>query len=165
VIFETERKKSRHILHQHWYICLIVLPVRRNRQPRSLLTVASATCAPMFQPNPHQRNVCYHPNVSRFRQQTLPTANRKHFFINIVCIKSFCQQKPHNRTVFLGSTLLNTLSPFWLLKPVWEHAHTRLLPRLSCSWNVLLSRDTENLLRSLQLFYFACSLAPSPCTC
>jgi hypothetical protein len=29
-------------------------------------------------------------------------------------------------------------SPFWLLKPASEHAHARLLPRVSWSWTVLL---------------------------
>jgi hypothetical protein len=33
-------------------------------------------------------------------------------------------------------------SSFWLLKPASEHAHARLLPRLSWSWNVLLPNDT-----------------------
>jgi hypothetical protein len=46
---DTERKTchirtwgknvSRHILNQHLYTCLIALPVRRNPQHRSLLTV------------------------------------------------------------------------------------------------------------------------------
>jgi hypothetical protein len=31
-----------------------------------------------------------------------------------------------------------TRSPFSLLKPASEHSHARLLPRLSCSWTVLL---------------------------
>jgi hypothetical protein len=37
-------------------------------------------------------------------------------------------------------------SPFWLLKPASEHAHARLLPRLSWmswSWTVLLTSDTH----------------------
>jgi hypothetical protein len=44
-------------------------------------------------------------------------------------------------------------SPFWLLKPASEYAHSRLLPILS-SWTVLLSGHTENLLCPLHLFYF-----------
>jgi hypothetical protein len=33
--------------------------------------------------------------VNRFTRQTLPTINRKHFIINILCIKPFClQRKP-----------------------------------------------------------------------
>jgi hypothetical protein len=34
-------------------------------------------------------------------------------------------------------------SPFWLLKPACEHAHVRLLPRLSWNWTVLLPSDTH----------------------
>jgi hypothetical protein len=33
------------------------------------------------------------PGVNRFMQQTLPTANRKHFFKNILCIEFSCPQK------------------------------------------------------------------------
>jgi hypothetical protein len=40
----------------------------------------------------HQRNVC-HPAVNRFTRQTFPTVKRKHFFMNILCIESFCPQK------------------------------------------------------------------------
>jgi hypothetical protein len=36
-----------------------------------------------------------------------------------------------------------TRSSFWLLKPASEHAHARLLPRLSWSWTVLLPSDTH----------------------
>jgi hypothetical protein len=34
-------------------------------------------------------------------------------------------------------------SPFWVLIPASEHAHALLLPRLSCSWTVLLPSDTR----------------------
>jgi hypothetical protein len=40
----------------------------------------------------HQRNLC-HTVVNRFTRQTLPTVNRKNFFMNILCIESFCPQK------------------------------------------------------------------------
>jgi hypothetical protein len=100
---------SRHILYQHWYTCPIALLVRRNPQHRSLLTVLS-----------HFRNlsriICdfrmslrefLDPSVNRFTRQTLPNANRKHFFMNILCTKSFCpQKKTDNRTLFSGTTLL-----------------------------------------------------------
>jgi hypothetical protein len=33
------------------------------------------------------------PVVNRFTRQTLPTVNRKYFFMNILCIQSFSQQK------------------------------------------------------------------------
>jgi hypothetical protein len=92
---ETWKKTfiSRHILHQHWYTCPIALPVRRNPQRRSLLTVA--TSAPRIH---HLRlsNVLQRislPVVNRFTRQTLPTANRKHFFINIIGIESYADEK------------------------------------------------------------------------
>jgi hypothetical protein len=34
-------------------------------------------------------------------------------------------------------------SPFWLLKPASQLAHALLLPRVSCSWTVLLPSDTH----------------------
>jgi hypothetical protein len=80
---------SRHILHQHWYTCPIALPVRRNLHHISFLTVISATSAPQYQRLCHQRNVC-HPVVNCFTWQTFPIINRKHFFMNILCIESFC---------------------------------------------------------------------------
>jgi hypothetical protein len=43
---------------------------------------------------------------TRFMRQTLPNINRKHFFMNILCIESFCQQKTHNRTLLFGDILL-----------------------------------------------------------
>jgi hypothetical protein len=33
--------------------------------------------------------------------------------------------------------------PFWLLKPVFENEHVRLLPRLSWIWTLLLSSGTH----------------------
>jgi hypothetical protein len=42
----------------------------------------------------------------RFTRQTLPAANRKYFFMNILCIEFFCPQKTHNRKLFFGDTLL-----------------------------------------------------------
>jgi hypothetical protein len=80
---------SLHILHQHWYTCPIALPLRRNPQHISVLTVVSATSAPPFQPLRHQRNVC-DSTVNRFTRQTLSTINRKHFFISFA--QPFCQK-------------------------------------------------------------------------
>jgi hypothetical protein len=50
---------SRHILHQHWYTCSIILTVRQNPQQRSPMTVVSATSTPPFQPFCHLWNVCH----------------------------------------------------------------------------------------------------------
>jgi hypothetical protein len=73
-----------------------------TRSTEAFLTAVSATSAPPFQHLRHQRNV-WRPVVNRFTGQTLPTVNRKHFFMNIFCIESFRPQKPHSRTLFLGS--------------------------------------------------------------
>jgi hypothetical protein len=62
-----------------------------------------------FQLLRRQRNVC-HPVVNRFTRQTLPTINRKHFFMNILCIESFCPQKTHKRTLLFGSISSNTVA-------------------------------------------------------
>jgi hypothetical protein len=41
------------------YTCPIALPVRRNPQDRSILTVVSPTSVPLFQPLRHQQNFCH----------------------------------------------------------------------------------------------------------
>jgi hypothetical protein len=98
---------SRHILHQHWYTCPITLPVRRNPQHRSLSTVVLAISAP-------GRIICdfrtslrefLDPVVNRRTRQTLPTVNRKHFFMNFLCIETFCQQKTHYWLLVFGNIL------------------------------------------------------------
>jgi hypothetical protein len=50
---------------------------------------------------------------NRLRRQTLPTTNRKNFFINILCIESFCLQKRHNRILLFGSILLKGSRHFY----------------------------------------------------
>jgi hypothetical protein len=45
------------------------------------------------------------PVVNRFTRQTLPTINRKHFFMNVLCIESFCPQKTDNRMLLFSSAL------------------------------------------------------------
>jgi hypothetical protein len=107
------------------------------------LTVASATSAPQFQPLRHQRNFC-HPVMNLFTEQTLPIVNRKHFFINILCIESFCSQKTHSRTLFFGNTLLKHGLHFdYWNQPLNMYMHAHLLPRLSWNWTVLLPSDTH----------------------
>jgi hypothetical protein len=131
---------SRYIL-QHWYTCPVALPVRRNPQHRSLLTVVS-----------HFHNwpgIIYdfqtslrdfvNPVVKRFTQQTLPTVNRKYFFMNNLCIGSFWPQKSSQENAALRYYTSPAFLPFWLLIPASEHAHARLLPILPWSWTVLLT--------------------------
>jgi hypothetical protein len=80
---------SRHILHQHWYTYLIALPVRRNPQHcksfdcclSHFRTWSGIICD--FRTSLREFR---DPVVNRFTRQTLSTINRKHFFVNILCI-------------------------------------------------------------------------------
>jgi hypothetical protein len=118
------------------------------------LTVVSATFSPLFQPLRHQRNV-FHPTVNRFTRKTLPTANRNNFFMNILCIESFCPQKSHNRTLLLGDTLLKHGRHFdyWnqpqniRMRVCYPDCHEA---ELYCYVII----HIENLLRQLELLYF-----------
>jgi hypothetical protein len=132
---------SRHILHQHWYICPTNSPVRRNPQHRSFWLLS--------QPLPHLRSNLFliseksdtflDPVVNHFTWQTLPTVNRKRFFMNTLCIESFCpQKKTHNRncsSVVYSSTvaILTTETRFWTCVCASD--------RLQWSWTVLLPSD------------------------
>jgi hypothetical protein len=80
--------------------------------------------------------------VNPFTRQTLPAVNRRHFFMNILCIESFCPQKiTTERCSSVGYSQARSL--FSLLKPASEHAHARLISRLSWSWTVLLHSGTN----------------------
>jgi hypothetical protein len=116
--------------------------VLRNPQHRSLLIVVSVTSSPPFQPLHHQRNVC-HTVVNSSTWQTLPTVNRKHFFMNILCIVSFCPQRNAQQNAALRQYTPEARSTFIILKLAFEHAHAHLLPRRSWSWIVLLPSDTH----------------------
>jgi hypothetical protein len=97
MIFEPGKKTfiSRHILHQHWYTCPIALPVRRNPQHWSHDCCLShfRTWSCIICDFRTSLTEFLDPVVNRFMRQTLPTVNRKHFFMNILCIKSFCSQR------------------------------------------------------------------------
>jgi hypothetical protein len=134
VIFEPGRKN----IYFPTYPPPTAIQEHRNLQHRSLLTVVSATSNPPFQPLRHQRNVC-HSVVNCFTWQTLPTVKRKYFFINILCIESFCPSKTHNRTLLFDSILLK---------------HRRHLGCHEAGLCCYLVIHIENLLRTLQLFYF-----------
>jgi hypothetical protein len=96
---------SRNILHQHWYTCPIVLPVRRDPQHRSVLSVVSATSAPGRASSAtferpwanvsSQLWTAYAKNISHRKEE--------HIFINIFCIESSCTQETHNRTLLFCS--------------------------------------------------------------
>jgi hypothetical protein len=138
VIWNRKKFISRHI----------TLPVRRNPYHRSLLTVVSAI--PHLRFNLFFMNKAFitflDPVVNRFTRQILPTVNSKYFLRIFFALSPFAHKK---RTIERWSSAAQ--SPFWLLKSASEHAHERLLSRMSWSWAVLL--PSENLLRPLQLFY------------
>jgi hypothetical protein len=145
---------SRHIIHQHLYICPIALPVPRNPQNIRLLAVFSATSGSPFQPLSHQRNVC-HSVVNRFTLQTRSSVNRKHFFMYILFIESICPQERHNRTLVFGSIRLKHLPNFGY----WNQPRNMRMRVCYVDWHEVelccyLVIHMENLLRPLQLFYF-----------
>jgi hypothetical protein len=76
-------------------------------------------------------------------RETLPTVNRKHFFVNILFIESFCPQKDAQQNAVLRYYIPRAPLPLWLLKPVSEYAYACLLPGLSWSWTVLLPSGTH----------------------
>jgi hypothetical protein len=77
----------------------------------------------------------YATNTSRRKQETFLYECPMHWVI--VPTKKNAQQ---NVTFRWYTPQRRSL--FWLLKPASEHAHARLLPRLSWSWAVLLPSDT-----------------------
>jgi hypothetical protein len=103
--------------------------------------LVSATSAPPFHHLRLSREFL-DPVVNRFTRQTLPTVNRKHFFMNNLYIESFYPPENAQQNAALWYYTLQAQSPLLLLKPASEHAHVRLLPRL-WSWTVLLPSDTH----------------------
>jgi hypothetical protein len=99
----------------------------------SLLTIVSATPATPFH---HLRLSSVLERISRPSCEPLyaikiPTVNRKHFFMNILCIKPpffflKCTTERCSSVVYYSSTVA-----ILKLKPASEHEHLRLLPRLS----------------------------------
>jgi hypothetical protein len=135
------------------YQCFVTYP-----QHRSLLTVVSATSAPLYQPLHHQWNIC-HPVMNRFTWQTQPTVNRKHFCMNILCTESCCSQKMHNRTLLFISAHLKYGCHFdyWNQPPNVRMCVCYLDCQEAglCCYLVI---HIENLLHPLQLFTSICDL-------
>jgi hypothetical protein len=146
---------KRHILHQHWYTYPTALPVRRNPQHRSLLTVVSANPTPPFQTPCHQRNVC-HPVVNRFMRQTLPNKNRKTFLyeypLHWVLLPT---KKTYNIMLLFGNTLLKHGRHFdYRIQSLNMCIHVCYLDCHEAGLCCYLVIHIENLLHPLQLFYF-----------
>jgi hypothetical protein len=129
----------------------------------------------LSQPLPHLRvnflvisETFLDPLVNRFTRQTLPTVNRKPFFMNILCVEFFCPQKNAQQNAALRLYTPEARSLFWLLKPASEHAHALLLPRRSWSWTMLLPSDTNRKhIASITavLLPFVTYLLTLPCKC
>jgi hypothetical protein len=122
---------SRHILRQHWYTCPIALPVRRKSQWSFGRCLSHfRTWSGIICDIRTSLVECIDLVENRFTRQTLLTVNRKHFCMNMLCIEFFC---PQNGTTECCSSVVHpqARSLFWLLTPASEHAHARLLPRLS----------------------------------
>jgi hypothetical protein len=77
-------------------ICTLVPPLYQRIETRCIVV-----CRPSWFRNwsaiicdfPAFLRKCLYPLVNWFTGQTLPALNRKHFFINTLCIKSLCLQK------------------------------------------------------------------------
>jgi hypothetical protein len=131
--------------------------VRWDPQQRSLLIVVSATSAS----GRASHATFEHPRENfsiqlwiALSNKHFPAKNTKHFFINILCIESFCPQKTHSRTLFFGSILSSSHHYDYWNQPLKMHMHVCYLHYHEAGLCCYLVLHTENLLRPLQLFYF-----------
>jgi hypothetical protein len=94
---------SRHILHQHWYTCPIVLSVRRNPQNRSLFDsclshfrTSVSTSSSSAKRLPTSCEPLYATNTSHRKQETFLCIYRFHWVL-------LSTKKPHNWTLSFSS--------------------------------------------------------------
>jgi hypothetical protein len=95
------------------------------------------------------------PVVNRFQRQTLPTVNRKHFFMNILSLESAWPQNTHKRALLFGITHLKHGRHF----DNWNQPLNMRICVCYLYCHVVglcfhLVIHEENLLRLLQPFYF-----------
>jgi hypothetical protein len=64
----------------------------------------------------------YDPTVNSFTRQTLPTVNRKHFFMNILCIAPVCPQKSATKFCFSVVYSSNTVAILTTETSLWTCA-------------------------------------------
>jgi hypothetical protein len=147
---------SRHVLHQHWYTCLIDLRVRRNPQHRSLFIcfpshfhTSVSTSSQSAKNLPLSCEPLYATNTSYRTQEIFLYEYSLHWIL-------LPTENTHIRTLLF---VPQVRSPFWLLKPASELSNTQLLPRLPWSWTVLLPSDTH---RKCALFSFVTYSLTSP---
>jgi hypothetical protein len=96
------------------------------------------------------------PSWNRVTRQSLRNTNRKHFFMNILCIEFLClQNKTNNRTPLFDSTLFKHGRHFGYWKQLLNmHICVCYLDCHEVGLCCYLVIYIENLLRPLQLFYF-----------
>jgi hypothetical protein len=95
-----------HVLHQHWYTFPIALPLRRNPQHRSHCDCCLSHFRTSVSTSASSAKRLA-PRLNRFTRQTLPTVNRKHVCMNILCTEFFCPQKRTTERCSFGSWPLN----------------------------------------------------------
>jgi hypothetical protein len=83
------------------------------------------------------------PVVNCLTWQTLPTINRKHLSMNILCSASFCQQKTHNNDALRYYTVKYRRHFDYWNRSLNMNEYAYLLCRQSWSWCVLLPSDTH----------------------
>jgi hypothetical protein len=148
---------SRNILHQHWYTCPIALPVRRNSQHMSLLTVMPANSAPPFQ---HLRLLNVRERILQTRCEPLYATNTSHRKLEI-----FLDEYPLHWVLLLTKNAhQNPIFRYYTPKHGrhFDYWNDPLIMRmrvcnLDCHETGLYSYlviHIENLLLPLQLFYF-----------
>jgi hypothetical protein len=116
----------------------------RNPHHRSLLTPVSTSSVRPFQALSDQRNFC-HQSWTALCYKRFPTR------LGIISVWISFALSPTTAALF-GKYTPQARSPFWLLEPATEHAHTRLCHEAGlCCYLVV---HIGNLLRPLQLFYF-----------
>jgi hypothetical protein len=97
----------------------------------------------------------FDPVVNSLTRQTLPTVNRKHFFMNILCIESFAHKKTHNRTLLFGGTLHKHGRHFdYSNQPLVMRMRVCYVDCHEAGLCCYLVRLIGNLLHQLQMFYF-----------
>jgi hypothetical protein len=147
---------SQRILPGCWYTYTIAIPMYQNPQHKNLRLLS--------QPHPHlifiicdfwrSMREFLNPVVNRFIQQTLPTTNRKHFFVNILfywvlptekCITEFFSSVVYPSSIVI---ILTTKTRLWICTcDCYLDCHEA---GLYC----YLVIHMENLLHLLQMFYF-----------
>jgi hypothetical protein len=148
---------ARYNLHQHWYTCPIVLPMRRNPQHRSLLTVISTHFAPPFQPLRHQLHICQQAGFLADQADGSHTSHHKQgcFLYEYTLHWVLLHTKTHNIPLLSGGTLLKHGRHFdYWNRPLNMRIRVCYLDCDEAGVCCYLVLRIENLLRPLQLFSF-----------